>query len=381
MSGIASRWQRRRPDSRSPLKFAASPWGCLSRSLLLGGLYIADVLNQRVRKIDASGIITTIAGTGVSGFSGDGGQATAAQLGNPFGVAVDAAGNVFIADQFNHRIREVSPSGIINTIAGQGTNSFSGDGGPATAAELNRPFDVSVDAAGNIYIADFANNRIRKVDNTGIISTIAGNGVASFSGDGGPATAASLKGPTGISLDLYDNLYIADQSNSRIRELSINCTMTATITSSNGATPCTGKAWVTASSGTPPYKYSWSPGGASTDTAKGLCTGNYCCTITDNVGCVDTVCIGVVAGVPEITNAPSIAIFPNPTKGTFTISGLNKGMIVELYNYTGEKTESNIADNGAMQFNIADKASGIYLVRITSKDGKVVEQSRIFKTE
>ncbi len=318
---------------------------------------------------------------GYPDFSGDGGQATAAQLGNPFGVAVDAAGNVFIADQFNHRIRKVSPSGIINTIAGQGTGSFSGDGGPATAAELNRPFDVSVDAAGNVYIADFANNRIRKVDNTGAISTIAGDGAASFSGDGGPATAASLHGPTGISLDLYDNLYIADQSNARIRELTINCTMTATITSTNGVAPCTGKAWVTASSGTPPYKYLWSPGGATTDTAKGLCTGNYCCTITDNVGCVDTVCIGVAAGISELYNTPSITVFPNPTNGAFTISGLSKGMTIELYNYTGQRVSANIADNSTMQFKIADKAIGIYLIRITSKDGKLVEQSRILKAE
>jgi len=338
------------------------------------------VLNQRVRKIDPSGIITTIAGNGVSGFSGDGGQATAAQLGNPFGVAVDAAGNIYIADQFNHRIREVNPSGVINTIAGQGTGNYSGDGGPATAAELNRPFDVCIDAANNIYIADFANNRIRKVDNTGNISTIAGNGVASFSGDGGPATAASLKGPTGISLDLYDNLYISDQSNARIRELTINCSMTATIGSANGAGPCTGKAWVTASSGTPPYKYSWSPGGATTDTAKNLCTGNYCCTITDNVGCVDTICVGVAAGVPEISNASSIKIFPNPTNGIFTISSLNAGMKVELYNYLGEKVNRATMESSIAQFNMEGQTEGIYLVRILSKDGGLVSQSKIVKT-
>jgi sugar lactone lactonase YvrE len=344
-----------------------------------GNIYIADLLNQRIRKIAPSGRITTIAGNGTSGFSGDLGQATAAELANPFGVAVDGSGNIYIADQFNNRIRMVNPSGIITTIVGTGAASYSGDLGPATAATLDRPFAVSLDAAGNLYIADFANDRIRKVDNTGIISTIAGNGVAAYSGDGGPATAASLHGPTGISLDLYDNLYITDQSNDRIRELTINCTLTATITSQNGVTPCTGKAWVTASNGTLPYKYSWSPGGATTDTAKGLCSGNYCCTITDNVGCVDTVCIGVVDGIPEINNPFPIKIFPNPTNGIFTISGLSKGMIVELYNYLGEKVNNIPAESSIEQFNISDKTEGIYLVRVLSKNGEAITQSKIIK--
>ncbi|HXB13988.1 MAG TPA: hypothetical protein VNZ45_18505, partial [Bacteroidia bacterium] len=277
-----------------------------------GNMYIADLLNQRIRKISVSGRITTIAGNGVSGFSGDGGQATNAQLANPFGVAVDPAGNIYIADQFNNRIREVSSSGIINTIAGTGVGSYSGDAGQATAATLNRPFDVSLDAAGNIYIADYANNRIRKIDKTGIINTIAGNGAASFSGDGGPATAASLHGPTGISLDASDNLYITDQANARIRELFILCTTTATMGSQSNVL-CNGagaSVTVTANSGTPPYVYSWNTAPIQTNaTATGLTAGTYKVTITDFVGCTASASI-------LITEPPAIVIGMASTQAT-----------------------------------------------------------------
>src|SRR6185437_15811629 len=194
-----------------------------------GNLYIADLIGQRIRKINTSGIITTIAGTGVSGYNGDNIAATTAEISNPNSVAIDPAGNVFISDQFNNRIREVNTNGIISTYAGTGVASYTGDGLQATAATIDRPFYVSLDGAGNLYIADFSNNAIRKVSNAGIITTIAGTGVASFSGDGGLATAATLHGPSGISLDPLDNLYISDQSNARIRELNIQCTLTSTI--------------------------------------------------------------------------------------------------------------------------------------------------------
>ena len=191
-----------------------------------GNLYIADARNHRIRKVDASGIITTVAGTGeigggAGGFSGDGGPATAAQLNLPQGVAVDGAGNLYIADARNHRIRKVDASGIITTVAGTGeigggAGGFSGDGGPATAAQLNLPQGVAVDGAGNLYIADARNHRIRKVDASGIITTVAGTGeigggAGGFSGDGGPATAAQLNFPQDVAVDGAGNLYIADR--------------------------------------------------------------------------------------------------------------------------------------------------------------------------
>jgi YD repeat-containing protein len=184
-----------------------------------GNIFIADYYNSRIRKVDASGIITTMAGTGYGGYSGDGGLATEAQLGHPYDVAVDAAGNIFIADYYNSRIRKVDTRGIITTVAGNGYGSYSGDGGLATKARLSYLHDVAVDAAGNIFIADYGNNRIRKVDASGIITTVAGTGTSGYSGDGGPATEARLNYPDGIAVDAAGNIFIADYGNNRIREV------------------------------------------------------------------------------------------------------------------------------------------------------------------
>ena len=128
----------------------------------------------------------------------------------PSGVAVDTAGNLFIADPSNNRVRKVTPGGVISTVAGNGTAGFSGDGGPATSAQLNYPTGVAVDAAGNLFIADEANNRVRKVTPGGVISTVAGNGTQGYSGDGGPATSAQLYYPYGVAVDAAGNLFIAD---------------------------------------------------------------------------------------------------------------------------------------------------------------------------
>ncbi|MBB1287184.1 T9SS type A sorting domain-containing protein [Flavisolibacter sp. BT320] len=187
-----------------------------------GHLYIADQENGRIRKVNAAdGTISTIAGPGVYGITGDGGPATAAYLSSPTGIALDAAGNLYIVEQFNGRIRKVSAAdGTITTIAGNGTNTYGGDGGAATSASLYYPMDVAVDASGNLYIADRNNHRIRKVNAMdGKISTIAGTGTAGYSGDDGQATAAAINEPNSISLDASGNLYFADRGNSRIRKI------------------------------------------------------------------------------------------------------------------------------------------------------------------
>jgi trimeric autotransporter adhesin len=184
-----------------------------------GYLYIADEGNNRVRIVTAAGVISTVAGNGIPGFGGDGGAATAAQLNLPSSVAVDNAGNLYIADQRNNRIRKATTAGIISTVAGEGGNGFSGDGGPATAAVLNYPVNVAIDNAGNLYIADSENNRIRGVTTAGIISTAAGNGSIGFSGDGGEATAALLNIPWGVTIDNAGNLYFSDSGNARIRKV------------------------------------------------------------------------------------------------------------------------------------------------------------------
>jgi uncharacterized protein (TIGR03437 family) len=195
-----------------------SPAGVAADSA--GNLYIADSGNSRIREV-SGGVITTVAGSGAAldgGFSGDNGPATSAQVSNPAGVAVDAAGNLYIADSSNDRIRKVS-NGVLTTVVGTGTLGFAGDNGPATYAELSAPNGVAVDPAGNLYIADTGNNRIRKVTN-GVITTVAGNGTAGLSGDNGPATNAQLNRPKGVAVDSAGNLYIADTYNSRVRKVS-----------------------------------------------------------------------------------------------------------------------------------------------------------------
>jgi hypothetical protein len=187
-----------------------------------GNVFIADFYNSRVREIvKATGNIITIAGTGVAGYSGDGGPATSAKLYYPTGVAVDASGNIFIADLYNNRIREVvKATGNIITVAGNGSTTDSGDGGPATSAGLASPEGLGVDANGNIYIADYYTNRVREVVKaTGNIITVAGTGTAGYSGDNGPASAAMLNDPTDVAVDASGNLYIADSGNERVREV------------------------------------------------------------------------------------------------------------------------------------------------------------------
>ena len=239
-----------------------------------GNLFIAEYFENRIRRVDSSDIITTIAGTGERGFSGDGGPAVQAQLayprgvavavdgnlfiadsgnrrvrkvdpsgnistfprgyssdgvtlsGNPAGVAVDAAGNLFFSDTTKSNIHRVDPSGTITQIAGIWRGGFSGDGGLAIKAQLRGPSDVAVDAAGNLFIADEYNYRIRRVDSSGIITTIAGTGVRGFSGDGGPAVQAQLAGPRGVAVDTAGNLYIADHGNHRIRKVDPSGTIT-----------------------------------------------------------------------------------------------------------------------------------------------------------
>jgi sugar lactone lactonase YvrE len=185
-----------------------------------GNLYIVDALNHRVRKVDPTGVITTFAGTGVAGFSGDTGQATLAQLNNPSGIDVDAAGNVYIGDTGNHRVRKVDPTGVITTFAGTGVAGFSGDTGQATLAQVNNPRDVALDGAGNVYFVDAFNNRVRRVAPSGIITTVAGTGVPGFSGDTGQASLARLNNPVGVAADAAGNVFIGDQDNHRVRKVS-----------------------------------------------------------------------------------------------------------------------------------------------------------------
>ncbi len=182
-----------------------------------GNLYIADAANNRVRKIAPAGAISTVAGTGVAGYSGDGGPGTQAELNSPEGLTADADGNVYISDSGNNRIRKLLPNGTIITIAGNGNASFYGDGGPADQASIHDPHAIFSAGGGHIYIADTGNQRIRELLPDGAIITVAGNGSPGPAGDGGPALSAQLNSPTGVALDNAGDLYIADQGNNRVR--------------------------------------------------------------------------------------------------------------------------------------------------------------------
>lgn len=182
-----------------------------------GNLWIADTGNNRIRKIGASDTIATVAGAGTSSFAGDGGPALGAQFNKPSGMALDKSGSLYIADAANHRIRKITQAGTVSTVAGSGLQGFSGDGGSALAASLNQPSSIAFDSTGNLYVADAGNNRIRKIDTSGAITTVAGNGMAGYAGDGGPAVSARLNFPAGIAADKSGNIFIADTYNNRVR--------------------------------------------------------------------------------------------------------------------------------------------------------------------
>ncbi len=278
-----------------------------------GNIYIADSSNNCVRKVDASGVISTVAGNGTAGYSGDGGPAVSAELSSPSGVAVDTSGNIYIADDKNNCIRKVDASGVISTVAGNGTGGYSGDGGPASSAELSSPFGVAVDASGNIYIADDKNNRIRKVDASGVISTVAGNGTGGYSGDGGPATSAQLNSPSGLAVDSSGNIYIADTTNYRVRE--VYAIINGACGSSNGGTFASAPTSGLCSSGT-----------ASSVTGTGpwywICAGHYG---GSNAGCsanppaVNGACGSSNGG--SFTSAPATSLCSSGTASSVTGTG------------------------------------------------------------
>jgi sugar lactone lactonase YvrE len=184
-----------------------------------GNLLVVDTGNNVVRKITPAGVISTFAGTGTAGYSGNGGAATAAKLNAPLGIAIDASGNVYIADTGNNQVRKVNSAGTISNYAGNSAPGFNGDGGSATAANLLAPSGLAMDTSSNLYIADTSNYRIRMVTSGNVISTFAGTGTSGFSGDGGAATSAKIGTVKGVAVDAGNNVYLADSTNGRIRKV------------------------------------------------------------------------------------------------------------------------------------------------------------------
>ena len=337
-----------------------------AKSDALGNIYIADLGNYRIRIINTSGIINTFAGNGIRSYSGDGGPAIAAELIGPCSLATDGSGNVYIADGLNNRIRIVNSSGIINTFAGDSAIGYYGDGGPATSAELNDPVGVATDAFGDVYISDQLKSRIRIVNTSGIINTFAGNGTFGFLGDGGAATAAELDGPEGITIDASGNVYIADYSNGRIRF--VNTSDTIKTIAGDGYFGFSGD------------------GGAATaaelNGPTGIAVNTFGYIYISDLKNNRIRQMGSVTGVNTISSTYNqITIYPIPTTGSYIITGVSQGQTIELYNCTGEKLSSTIATNETVQMDVSNSANGIYFIRIMNKDGTVVSTKKIVKTE
>lgn len=335
-----------------------------------GNVYIADSRNNRVRMVNTSGIISTFAGNGTGSFSGDGGPATAAELYGPYGVAIDGAGNIYIADYSNNRVRIVNPAGIINTFAGNGLTNFSGDGGPATAAEIG-PIAVATDNNGNVYIADEANDRIRMVHISGIINTIAGNGALSFSGDGGLATAAEINGPDGVATDLAGNIYIADNQNNRIRMVNSSGIINTLAGSGTGGFSGDGGPASAAE-----LKYPWA---IATDASGNLYFADYGNDRIRKITMPD-------AGINDLkAESEGWKVIPDPNSGIFTLQlssssqpGISDNNILEIYNMQGQKIYSNSFKLPATSINInlSSQPVGIYLYRIITASGGLDGEGR-----
>jgi sugar lactone lactonase YvrE len=319
-----------------------------------GNLYIADLGNVRIRKVDAAlGIITTVAGNGVFGFAGDGGAATSASLNSPAGVALDASGNLYIAEYANHRIRKVdAATGIITTVAGNGINTFAGDGGAATSASLSHPNGVALDASGNLYIADYGNSRIRKVAAaTGIITTVTGNGVFGFAGDGGAATSASLSSPIGVALDGSGNLYIVDYLNHRIRKVTAATGIITTV-AGNGSPAFAGDGGAATSAS---LNY---PSGVALDASGNLYIADYfnrrIRKVTAATGIITTVAGNGSFGFAGDDGAATSASLERPTGVALDASG--NLYIADTFNYRIRKVDAasgiitTVAGNGNATF-------------------------------
>ncbi len=326
-----------------------------------GNVYIADYYNGRIRRVNTSGIISTFAGNGAGGYSGDGGPATAAAIGTPQGLCFDASGNLYIADQNNCIRKVILSTGIITTFAGNGATGYAGDMGQATAASLSYPNGISFDAIGNLYITETnSSNRIRRVNTAGIISTAVGNGTAAYSGDGGPATAAELNHPNGVAFDAAGNLYIADNANNRIRE--VTCTPIISISGLNSV--CPGGGTMLTADGASTYVWSSNAGGVQTATVaiSPTVATVYTVTGTSIFGCASTQTINV-----HVNSLPIVSISGNSSicTGSHTIL---TGMGANTYTWS-----SNAGGSNTNAISINPTSNTTYTV--TGTDGNGCENS------
>ncbi len=388
----------------------------------LGNLYISDYGYSRIRKIDGSGTITTIAGNGIVGFSGDGGPASAAVLNGPRCIAADAFGNVYFVDGYT-RIRKISVSGTINTICGNGSMGFSGDGGPAVSAMFGYVMGLAADTVGNVYFVDASNGRVRKIDNSGIINTITGNGVAGFSGDGGPATLAQCNFNSseswggGVAADANGNVYIADYGNLRIRLIN-NAGIISTFAGtgagtysgdggqanaaaiyfpSNLALDASGNVYIATSY----HQYGYPAavrvvntagvihtvaGNGSYGTAGdgGLATAAQLDTLfsiaVSSCGNIFLPDNGRIREVSYCTtnilyvDSKKVNVFPNPAINNLTIDAPNELGLITMYNSLGEIVLQTKSKNMQEQIDVSKFSSGVYVVLSQGKYVKFIKE-------
>jgi sugar lactone lactonase YvrE len=329
-----------------------------------GNVYICDADNNRIRKVDIStGFISTIAGTGVNGHSGDGGQAAAADIGFASNIQVDATGNIYFACQNgSYSVRKINTSGIISTIAGNGTSGYSGDGGPATSAQLTSASAICFDAVGNLYISDFGGMRVRKVNTSGIISTIAGTGSAGSGGDGGPATSAQLFYPYGLAVDAANNLYICDAGNNKIRKVDAfgNISTFAGIGGIFGG--------YTGDGGPPVNAEFRNPSAIVCEpfTSNGLVyIGDYA------NHAVRRTAICTCSGIEELDENNSFGVFPNPNQGDFKLTFKKTGTY-SLINSTGKVIQTFNVTGNDEELNLQNYSQGIYYLSGKEFNKKIV---------
>ena len=323
-----------------------------------GNLFISDGAHGVVRRVDNStGIITTVVGNGAWGYSGDGGHATAASLRENLGLTFDNLGNLYIADAGNHVVRMVDTGGIISTVAGVDTAGYSGDGFAATAAKLDSPSAVAVDTSGVLYITDYNNNVIRRVD-TGIITTYAGVNalVAGHTGDNGMATDATLNYPHGIATDNHGNLFIADANNNVIRKVDQFGIITTVV--GNGTFGFGGDlGYVTGANLFNPY-------GVAVDAA-----GHIFIADANNERVRKT--YYQTEGVSNVAKNAAIAVHPNPFSNQLTVSGLSKSDKVCVIDAAGRLVSDmfTAAQDGTHTFTINDLATGVYMLQVWDNEG------------
>jgi len=318
-----------------------------------GNMYVADNGNGVIRKVNAAGIITTFAGNGYLGYNGDGIPATTAKLSDPLGLVFDHAGNLYFSDEGNSRVRKINTSGIISTVAGTGTSGYGGDGGPATAAQLRQPCWLAISSIGELFIPDWTDNRIRKVDNLGIISTVAGNGTAGDSGDGGAATSASIGSCNAIAFDESGDFYISNGFICSIRKVNSFGIISTVI----GDDTCgySGDGGLAANA-----KINQGAVCSAVDASGNLyfadCYNNRIRRINYNS-----------TAISNVTNTTqTIAIYPNPSRNEITITSPDNIEGLKITNMLGQEVEAPTISVNAKKsvINVASLPGGVYFVRV-----------------